>query len=209
MPQVSVIIPLMRPHRIAPVVASIQESTEDYEIIVVATGECADAARDLPVILLEDDGGTWPVRINRGYLATTAPSFVTGADDLDFRPGWFEAVQQTMSTLPDGGGVIALNDLYNSNGVHFVIQREYIESFGGYKDAPGIVVFPGFKHQYSDDAIRLTAQNRGRFAYCNEAIVEHLHPGAGKSEMDATYALGESTGAYDQIVFRDNSELWV
>ena len=194
MAQICIIIPAMRPHRIAPVVQSIQDSTNDYHIMVLATGECAEVARTLPVTLIDDGGGTWPARINRGVSESTEPYCFTGADDLSFRPGWFEAALRVMDTIP-GGGLVAVNDLMNRAGVHFLISREYINTVGGsMADPPGVAMHEGLRHAYCDDFARKTAMHHGRWGFAEESVVEHLHCGNGKAPMDETYRLGESSG---------------
>lgn len=208
MAQVGIIIPLMRPHRIAPVVQSIQESTTDYHIIVLATGECAEACKDLPITLIDDGGGTFPQRINRGYRASQEPFITTGADDVAFLSGWFEAAMRTMATLPNGSGVVGINDCYNAIGNHFVIARDYVETLGGVMDEPGVTMCEEYQHQYCDDDLRATAIFHGRWAMSMESRIEHLHVGAGKSEMDAVYAAGEATSAQGRAVFMSRAHLW-
>ena len=200
----------MRSHLLPRLVDSIQATTESYRIVVMAaTGECAETAKALGTVdVIEDGGGTWSQRINHGFKMTTEPYIFTCGDDLVFHPGWYEAAMRCMDQIP-GGGVVATNDLHNPAGVHFLVSRDYINTFGGYKDGQGIVFFEGFRHQYSDDAIRQTARSRGKFMYCEDSRTEHMHPGAGKGPMDATYQLGESTAGHDGQVFRENAELWV
>jgi hypothetical protein len=198
----------MRAHRIASVVQSIAESTEDYSIVVIAaTGECADAAKELPVTLLEDSGGTWPQRINAGYRITNEPYIFTGADDLAFRPGWFQAAMRVMETID---GVVAVNDLMNMAGVHYLISKNFIETIGGVIDQPpGVIACESYTHQYVDDEIRATAIFRNRWGgVVRDSIVEHLHPGLGKSESDLTYQIGEASGSQGYQVFQSRAHLW-
>ena len=205
MSQVAVLIPLMRPHRIAPVVQSIQESTTDYHIVVIATGECADAARELPVTLLEDDGGTWPKRINRGYELTTEPYVLTAADDLEFRSGWFEAIERAM---PNADGVAAVNDLHNMAGVHFVLGKKYIQEFGCI-DAPGTIAHGGYEHSYVDDEIRATAISHDRWlGVITDSVVEHMHVGRGKAPMDEIYRIGEASMSQGYALYTSRAHLW-
>lgn len=193
MAEVAVIVPLMRAHKIAGVVNSIIATTADCHIVVLATGECAEACRTLPVTLIDDGGGTWPERINRGVRESTEPYCFTGADDLLFHPGWFGAAMAVMDTIP-GGGVIAVNDLMNKAGVHFLLSREYINALGGsMADPPGVAMHEGFRHSYCDDFARKCAQHRGRWGFAEDSIVEHQHAGCGKAPMDDIYRMGEST----------------
>lgn len=201
--RLAVLIPLMRPHRIAPLVENIRETTEPCNIVVIATGECADAARDLQVTLLEDEGGisgTYPNRINRAFRETTERYLFLGADDLAHHPQWFE---NALRVLEQGFSVVATNDRNNAAGVHFVVDRQYINEMGGYRDGQGNVLYPGLLHQFCDDALRETARKRGRFAHAHDAIVAHQ-----REWGDPIYTMGEAAGSHDHAVYVGNPDLW-
>ncbi len=209
MAAVAILIPLMRPQNLASVVDSISASTDDYHVVVMAaTGPCADAARSLPVTLVEDDGGTWPQRINRGYKATTEPFICTGADDTWFMPGWFEAALIAMNALPNGSGVVGLNDCYNPVGNHFLMARDYVETLGGVMNEPGVAVCELYEHQYCDDDIRATANFHGRWAMAMDAKIDHRHVGRGMAPMDEIYQIGEATAAQGYAIFHGRAHLW-
>lgn len=204
--QVAVLIPLMRHHRIAGLVQNIRETTPDCHIVVIATGECADAARSLDVTLLEDEGGTWPQRINAGYRSTTEPYILTGADDLLFHEGWLDAAMTVMRHID---GVLAVNDLHNTAGVHYLISRNYVDTMGGCIGEPGMVCHEGYAHAYVDDEIRATARFHGRWGgVVADSIVEHLHPGANKAPTDEVYRIGESTMGQGLSLFQSRKHLW-
>jgi hypothetical protein len=205
---VAILIPLMRPHKIGPLIENIAATTTDYRIIVIANGACADAVRELPVTLLEDEGGSWPERINRGYKITTEaePYFFTAADDLWFRDHWFE---EAMKVMADVDGVVAVNDLHNPNGVHFLISRHYIETKGGVIDEmPGMVACEKYRHAYVDDELRATAKMRKRWGYAEDYIVEHMHVGAMKAPDDDIYQVGLQSMSQGLGVFQSRSKLW-
>lgn len=204
--QVAVLIPLMRPLQIGPLVENIRETTSDCHIIVAATGECADASRDLGITLLEDEGGTYPSRINAMWRLCNEPYAFLGADDLRFTDGWFEAAMPVMNQVD---GLVGINDLHNQAGVHFLISRRYIESPGAVMgEEPGNILSEKFRHAYCDDFVRKTAQHHGRWGYARESVVEHLHPGAGKAPSDDVYLLGESTMGEGLAVYRSMDHLW-
>ena len=114
-----------------------------------------------------------------------------------------------MNQLIDGSGVVAVNDLLNQAGVHFLIARTYIEKFGGVLDEPpGVVCHEGYVHSYVDDEIRSTAKFHDRWAYANDAIVEHMHPGVGKSETDETYRIGENSMPQGRELYASRAHLW-
>ena len=210
MAQVAILLPAMRPQNIAGVVQSIQESTEpgSYHIVVLATGDCAEVARSLPVTLIDDGGGTWPQRINRGYRETTEPYIGTGADDVWFMPGWFEAARIAMNQLPNGSGVVGLNDCYNPIGNHFLLSRDYVETFGGSMNEPGVAVCELYQHQYCDDDLRATAKFHGRWIMAMDAKIDHRHVGRGMAPMDETYSIGAASGGQGLAVFQSRSHLW-
>lgn len=209
MPSVSIVIPAMRANRITDVIASIVATTTDYEIIVVATGDCAAVATELPVTLINDGGGSWPKRLNLGYKSTHANFIFTGADDLKFHPNWFESAMITMNQFPNGFGVVAVNDYLNRAGVHFLIAKRYIDEIGGVLDQPvGTIACEAYAHSYCDDELRTTALFHNRFAYCNDSVVEHMHTGAGKAENDAIYEMGNATMASGLVTYQSRSYLW-
>src|ERR1035437_6539809 len=134
MSDVAILIPTMnRPHRMAPLLQSIAEATDVPHRVIFACNdqETVDELDRLGAWYDRDEGGTYPVRINRLFSLTTEPYCFLGADDLAFHPGWFQAVMRVMDTL-GGDGVVAPNDLHNPSGVHFVVARSYVDIFGGY-----------------------------------------------------------------------------
>jgi glycosyltransferase involved in cell wall biosynthesis len=211
MADVAILIPVLnRPHRVEPVLTSIAAATDvPYAAIFAASDQpTIDELERLGARYDRDEGGTYPERINRLFRLTTEPYVFLGADDLDFRVGWFQAALRVMETI-EGGGIIAINDLHNGNGVHFLVSRRYIDEVGGVMDRPpGTVCCEEYRHQFVDDELRHTAAFRGRFAHAPDSIVEHLHPGAGKAPSDDTYQLGESTFAQGHEMFMRRRHLW-
>ena len=193
----AILVPVLnRPHRVEPLLVSIADATpEQHRVIFAASDEATIAELErLGATYITDEGGpegTWPKRINRLYREVNEPYIFCGADDLLFHPGWFHAA---MIVMQDIDGVVAVNDLMNSAGVHLLISRNYIETVGAAMGEPlGTVMCEKFAHAYVDDFARRTALHHGRWGYAKESIVEHLHVGNGKAPMDSTYLLGEST----------------
>jgi len=142
-------------------------------------------------------------------IESDEPFVFTAADDLQFRSGWFEAAMIEMNRLPDCSGVVAVNDLHNMSGVHFLIARNYVDTLGGVIDqAPGVAVNEGYRHTFCDDEIRATAKFRNRWSFANAAVVEHLHTGAGKAPMDEIYRIGEASMSQGRELFTSRAHLW-
>lgn len=66
---------------------------------------------------------------------------------------------------------------------------------------------PTLEHLYIDNAWKTLGKGMGRLRYLPDVILEHMHPAAGKAEMDGTYHQANS-GAQDQ---RDHAafDAWV
>ena len=214
MSQVAILVPVLnRPHRVAPLIESIEESTDAPHRTIFAASDqpTIDELDRLGADYITDDGGndgTYPKRINRLFNATTESYVFTGADDLAFRANWFENAMRVMETLIHNSGVVAINDLHNMAGTHFLISRGYINEFGGSADCVGQVLCEAYLHTYCDDELRAVAKSRDRFAFAQQSIVEHLHVGAGKSPMDETYRIGEATMSQGFEVFQSRGHLW-
>lgn len=211
MSSVAILVPILnRPHRIEPLLQSIADSTTLPHRVVFAASDqpSIDELTRLGASFITDEGGdegSYPRRINRLYAETTDPYLLLAADDLAFRPQWLEEAMKVMETLD---GVVALNDQYNPAGVHFLVSRNYIETFGGCMDDSGVVLHEGYRHAYCDDEFRATARARGKWALAHSAVIEHLHVGAGKAPMDETYRIGEAAMPHDFGVFMSRAHLW-
>lgn len=212
------LVPVLgRPHRVEPVVRSLRATTPvPHRVLFVADAGDDDeirAVQNCPGADLLVVGGTqrWSYarKINAGVRATTEPLIFTGADDLDFKPGWF-----TNAVALIGGpvSVVGVNDLGTARvreGRHatsFLVRRGYVER--GTIDKPGDLMHEGYHHNYPDDELVETAAARGSIAFATSAIVEHLHPHFGRAEDDDVYALGRSQFRQDRTLFHTRRRLW-
>lgn len=206
--EVAILIPVLnRPHRIEPLLANIAENTpEQHRIIFAASDQpTINELERLGAWYVRDEGGTYPIRINHLFNETDEPFVFLGADDLKFWPDWF---RQALIIMEETKGVVAVNDMYNVAGTHFLVSRQYINELGGCIDEPGIVLHEGYLHTYCDDELRCVAKRHDRFALANQSIVEHLHVGAGKSPMDDVYKMGEQSMAQGHTLFTSRAHLW-
>lgn len=130
-----------------------------------------------------------------------------GADDLDFKPGWFDEAKRV--AYAENAYVIGTNDLCNprviagEHATHFLVRREYLTV--GTLDKPNELMSEAYLHSFVDDEIRLTAIARGAYAHAGKSIVEHLHPLTGKSEWDSTYERGSGGDNFtiDEATFNE------
>ena len=214
MSEVAILVPVLdRPHRIEPLLESIAEATDvPYRVLFGCSDQpTVDELDRLDATYIRDDGGdegTYPKRINRLFNETNEPYVFLGADDLQFHADWFRSAARVMDQMPNGFGVVAVNDKHNGAGVHFLVSRRYIMELGGCICEPGIVLHEGYKHAYCDDELRITARCHGRFDYAKHSVVEHLHVGNGKAPNDSTYILGNASMAQGAEVYKQRAHLW-
>ena len=132
-------------------------------------------------------------KVNDAYAATDAAWLLLVGDDVEWRAGWLDALLVVARETP-GVRVIGTNDgglqARGETSPHPLIAREYVDEVGASWDGPGVVCHEGYRHNYVDREIVAAAQSRGVYAFAREALVRHLHHGAGISEVDSTYELG-------------------
>lgn len=214
MNSVAIVVPVLnRPANVAPLIASVAAATpEPYRLLFVANDD--DTAE---LAALEQAGAdhlvvpairrSWAQKINDGYRATTEPWVFTGADDIDFRPDWFE---RALAWADDTTGVIGTNDLWNprvmtgAHSTHSLVRRTYADEHGTV-DQLGVVLHEGYPHQFADDELVQTAMARGAYCHAFDSIVRHLRPAHGD---DATYRLGEASHPPGKRLFLTRRRLW-
>lgn len=211
-PSVAILIPVLgRPQRIAPLLRNIREATpEQHRVYFAASDEPTVAAilRDeAESTLAYDSGETYPIRINALYERSREPLLFLCGDDYWFHNGWLPPLLAAMEDL-GGSGVCVPNDLHNPNGTCALVSREYVDSRSGCIDIPGVVVNPGYSHNYCDTELFETAAHRHSLRYVPDSVVEHLHPCAGKAETDATYTKGLARLNYDRALYESRRHLW-
>lgn len=222
---VVIVVPvLQRPHRIRPLLASLAAATpEPHRVIFVASAgdrpmiaEVERFAAELPHVRLEvlppNRVGDYAKKVNHAVRVSSEPFIFTGADDLDFRPGWLPA---GLALFADPRvGVVGTNDLAptpraraGEHATHFLVRRRYVEELGTI-DEPGKLFHEGYPHEYVDDELVGTAKLRGAWAFAPSSIVEHLHPSWGKAPSDPLYRRQRSRMSAGARTFARRRGLW-
>lgn len=211
---------LNRPHRVEPLIDSIEHATPETHrtIFVVSPGDDDEitaiekAGAELICTPVAYDSGDYAKKINLAHRATWEPLLFLGADDLLFHEGWFERAYEKLIERP-GVGVVGTNDLGNrrvtagQHATHSVVSREYVDTRGTI-DEPRKVLHEGYRHNWVDTEFVQTAQHRGAFIAAHDSVVEHLHPHWGKAELDSTYEHGLAGFERDRRVFLGRQHLW-
>ena len=214
---VAIIVPMLgRPHRVAPLLESIEQATpEPHRVVFVCTPgdpaeEAVHASGYRPLLVGYQKRGDYARKIQAGIAATDEPLLFTGADDLQFHPGWLPAAAALMSGPV---GVVGTNDLCNArvmrgeHATHFLVARWYVKV--GTIDEPGILFHHGYRHEYVDDELVGTAKRRGAWAFAADSHVEHLHPMGGKVPTDPLYDKQRQRMMSSKPTYDRRKRLWM
>lgn len=216
---VVVVVPVLgRPHRVAPLVASLEAATEpgSYRLLFVCTDSdvdeiaAVDAAGIERITIPANAHGDYARKVHAAIRASSEPHIFTGADDLDFHPGWLPAALARMS---DQVGVVGTNDLHNPrvlegrHATHFLVARWYVERFGTIDDS-GLLFHEGYWHECVDDELVGTAKHHGAWAFAEDSIVEHLHPNWGLAPTDRIYDEQARRIRFGRRLYWRREQLW-
>lgn len=222
----TVIVPVLnRPHRIIPVVSSIMHSAPEAQVWFITNGEptaspidainaeISEAMRQWDNVWAFDfidpapACGNYAKKINYAAEMIETEWLFTGADDLYFHDGWWEATWPLRSNPKVH--VIGTNDLghprvyaLHETSTHSLVRTSYARN-QGLIDETGKVLHEGYVHEFIDDELVGTAKYRGAWAFAPTAHVEHMHPVWNKGEWDETYndqgrRMNESRALYAQ-----------
>lgn len=204
----AILIPAMRPDKVWDLYCNIEDTTPEPHTVWWAV----DSMRDFPTLsllspdsILVDGGGTWGRRLNALFTLSTDPYIFTGADDVHFHPGWLTEAYRMMALVD---GVVAVNDGLNPRGTLALVSRRYIDEESGCVDVPGVIIYPGYHHFFSETELFDTAESRGRFAYAAYSVVEHYHHVNGKAPDDWVYDLGRQTALKDEWIYNSRCHMW-
>lgn len=108
-----------------------------------------------------------------------------GDDHLPRTPEWDKRIIEALERL--GTGIVYTNDLLQSEKLPTVafMTSDIIRTLG-------YMVPPCLVHLFADNVWLDLGRAMKRIAYLPQVVIEHLHPIAGKAEVDANY---EFTGA--------------
>ena len=131
----------------------------------------------------------WPRAARYPYLASLGDDHVPQAD------GWDEALTAAIESA-GGTGIAYGDDKHQHENLPTapVISADIVRVLGW-------MVLPGLVSQYADNAWRDIGALAGCMTYVPGAVIEHVHPDAGKAPRDATYDEGHAHWAQDEAVY--------
>ena len=102
-----------------------------------------------------------------------------GDDHLPRTPGWDKAFIQALGT---NTGIVYGDDLLQGANLPtaYGMSRDLVNELRG-------MTFPGCIHLFFDNFVKQLGLDLEYLKYLPDVIIEHMHPVAGKAEMDAGY----------------------
>lgn len=220
-----VVVPVLRrPHRVRPLLDSLEEHTpEPHRVVFVATATDAamiaavlEQAEDDPTVSLEvlapNRVGDYAIKCNHVYATSSEPFLFLAADDLAFHDRWLAAALELMAD--PAVGVVGTQDLApterartGQHATHSLVRRAYVDAFGTIDEA-GKVLHEGYPHEFVDDEFVETAKFRDAWAFCPGSVVEHLHPSWGKAPLDTLYRDQRRRMAEGRRIYQRRRHLW-
>jgi hypothetical protein len=222
--EVAVIVPVLdRPTRVEPLLQSLAAAQGEHPYSVLFVVSQNDPEETAAVHLgcfryafadwmkagWPPGAGDWARKIHAGVEATTEPWIFTGADDLEFQPGWADEALHVAT----GARFVGTCDCANprvkrgQHSTHSLVARSYITELGTI-DEPGKLLHEGYDHSFSDDEAVETAKARGEWAFAADSCVCHSHPFFGTAPMDATYSKAHRASVADARLFAQRRRLW-
>lgn len=220
MTELAILIPVLRrPQNIRPLVESIQATTENYELLFIASPNDKEEIDELEnqghqFVLMDqeyENNGDYARKINCGFNFIESKWYFLGADDIRFLPGWYDEAMKTH--LLSEACVIGTNDLGSpsvmrgQHSTHSLVLRDYVLECGTI-DEPGKVLHEGYRHNFVDTEFIATAKWRGAWRFSATSRVEHLHPDWKKGVRDQVYEIGKSGWEIDRRYFERRKRLW-
>jgi GT2 family glycosyltransferase len=178
-------------------IRGLRHTTEGHDIEIVCAVDADPQSRDelAPLVdrmLYSEEYRGCSRAWNDCLAASKGDPVVFAADDLEWHPGWLEASLAVLEEFPDGWGLVGFNDGHwdAELSTHYLMSRRFIIEVLG-----GVVAWDFYRHSFNDLEVNERAKLAGRYAWCQDAHVRHVHWLFGDRPQDATdtRTLGEHT----------------
>lgn len=216
-----ILIPTIRPERIAGMIGNINENTSPkipFGIIFIAefgnnavvreVQRLKEKNRNVHVIFNALERG-YPGSMNTAFHWSNADVVFLGSDDVVHHKDWAE---RGLAAFAPGVGIVGTNDLDDKgvlageHSTHSFVKRDYVMNPGAVIGAPGWLMYQGYRHYYTDVELIATAKARQAFKPCMDSIVEHRRI---ESEMDETWLVRrQEMLVHDMPIYQRRVALW-
>jgi len=106
------------------------------------------------------------------------------ADDTIPQKDFLKNALKAMATLPDGWGLVALDDGLQNPGLlatHWLASKKLLPLIGGE------FFCTEYKHNFCDQELTMRCKDLGRFTIAYDSVVKHNHPAANRMFFDRNY----------------------
>lgn len=177
--------------------------TEGIEIIVIANNcpKTYDVATEegADIVLQNPEPVNPVISGNRGAALATGDFIMPGSDDFRPQENWLELALKAHQEQLGGYGMIRFNDLMHipeANAGLVMFDRRFCIDYLG-----GCLVVPHYHHLFADKESIMRAKRAERFFWCEDAVVEHLHPANETRSLDALDTQRDSWWEIDEKIF--------
>lgn len=169
MRKVSIIIPFVRPEKALRCATEAEACAENHD------GEI--------LIERDEDGIGCPCMVAKLTARAKNDLVMFLGDDTIPQPGFLDAALAAMETLPDGWGLVALNDGIHNGALatHWLADKRLLPFLGGE------FFHTGYHHCFCDRELTDIAKSLGRYAYAEKSVIIHDHPHKTKAPYDEYY----------------------
>ncbi len=195
MNKVSVIIPIVRLNRVYECIESVNANSglkaDDFEIIT-----------DVDI-----DRIGCPKMVARLILRCRYDLVLFLGDDTIGHPGFIANAVRAMELLPDGWGLVGLNDQYhdgNCLATHWLADKRLLPLL------EGELFHTGYNHLCCDMELIGRVKAMGRYIWAANAIITHNHPLINGTATDDDYnrIYSKEVRDHDQRLFAQRKHLW-
>ena len=161
-PRVSVIIPYIRPDKVRRCIKAVLEEVDGLPGIKTTV-----AAEE------DKDRIGCPKMVKRMVDESAGQAVAFLGDDTIPQLGWLSAALKAMATLPDGYGLVGLNDGHNDGNVlatHWLADKRLLPLLDGE------FFHTGYRHCFCDQELMERCKELGRYVWAEDARYEHDHP---------------------------------
>jgi GT2 family glycosyltransferase len=179
---ISIILPVIRPKHINFLIEAIRENAGIKHEIVWAE---------------DTEGLGAPMMVKQLLAKTEYDNVLFIADDTYPLKDFAKNAYDVMQTFPDQYGLVGLNDSLTQNPTHFLVHKKLLPEIGGE------IFHCGYTHMYCDMELALRAKALGRYKWCKDARIQHLHPMFGQGRWDKNYerVYSQETYLHDLFLF--------
>ena len=139
---------------------------------------------------------------NQGLKLSTGDIIFPLGDDSYCHPGWLDKALEVHQNILKGYGMVAMNDLMLDGdtqlGTTVLYDRKFCRDWLG-----SVAAYPVYHYYYIDNELNERAKRAGKYIWCKEAIVEHIHSSNNKRPIDENDSNRAGFMELDKIIFEE------